>query len=192
MAMNFDGMGRYIYGACRFGGDMGDVRDWMADDLGVARPQSEDDDAARGLYEAFFAKYADLDALRDNHERFMAMLMSRPPSTRVREKVLPRRIDNPKFIASERVLWLQKDGAETTIEARIGEPYQLDAQSWACPACLDGVDGRYPDIVGANSLQALALALGLVKSRLGHLLEAGEQLVYPEDRSPWDTSGLGL
>lgn len=97
----------------------------------------------------------------------------------------------PRFIASLSILWLRSDGAETLIEANIGEPYQIDEQTWACPASLVGVDGRYPDIVGGSSLQALSLALGLVKSRLGHMLEDKAKLVYPEDRTEWDISTFG-
>lgn len=189
--MNFDGMGHFIYGAFRHGGDRTDVTDWMADDLGVARPLPDDDHAARELYRAFFVKYPDTDSLRENHERFITMLRNRPPSAaREWKEAVPMRTDAPKFIASERILWIRSDGTEQVIEVRIGEPYQRDAQSWACPACLDGVDGRYPDIVGANSLQSLTLALRLVASRLGHLLADGEQLVYPDDRHPWDLSTL--
>jgi len=187
--MNFDGMGRFIYGAHRFGGDGDDVVNWMADDLGMPRPRSADDDGARELYQAFFAKYANVDALRDNHERFMNMLSNRPPQApKVRNESTPSRIETPNFIASERILWLRPDGSEQLIEAKIGEPYRRDAQSWACPASLDGVDGRYPDIVSINSLQAVTLALQLIRSRLGHLLADGERLVYPEDRSPWSVS----
>jgi hypothetical protein len=76
--MNFDGMGRFIYGAARFGGDMQDVNDWMADEVGVARPAAGDDDATRGLWQAFFAKYPDNESLQANHERFMSALKSRP------------------------------------------------------------------------------------------------------------------
>jgi hypothetical protein len=63
------------------------------------------------------------------------------------------------------------------IEAKLGKPYKVDAHSWACPAALDGIDGRYPDIVGGNSMQALSLALGLIAARLGHMLEDNAQLV---------------
>ncbi len=31
-------------------------------------------------------------------------------------------------------------------------------------------------------MQALSLAMGLIKTRLGHLLEDGESLYYPEDK----------
>ncbi len=96
------------------------------------------------------------------------------------------RSETPAFIATESILWLHPDGTETMIEARIGTPYRRDAQSWACPASLEGVDGPYADIVGGSSLQALALATQLIATRLAHLLEDNAQLVYPVDRSPWD------
>ena len=98
------------------------------------------------------------------------------------------RIDSPKIIAAECILLLRSDGTEVTVEAKIGEPYQISSDSWACPAALEGVDGRYPDIEGASSLQALSLALKLIATRLGHMLEDNGQLMYPEDRSPWDLS----
>ena len=56
---------------------------------------------------------------------------------------------------------------------------------------LEGIDGRYPDIVGHGSLQALSLAIRLVAKRLSHMLEDNAQLVYPSDgndRIPWDWS----
>ena len=98
------------------------------------------------------------------------------------------RIETPTYIASESILWLRSDGTETMIKARIGAPYQVDGNTWACPASLEGVDGRYPDIFGTGSLHSLSLALQLIATRLGHLLGDNEQLVYPGDRSPWDSS----
>ena len=191
MTMNFDGMGRYIYGAVRFGGNLDDVKAWMADDLGVTHINPLDDEATRQLYAAFFAKYRDIDALSENHERFTQMLKNRPlPVNKDQEIMIPRRIPTPRFIASEDILWLRADGSETLIEARVGEPYQVDTVTWACPAALDGVDGRYPDIVGGSSLQALSLALKLIATRLGHMLADNAQLVYPEDRSPWNSLSL--
>lgn len=47
-------------------------------------------------------------------------------------------------------------------------------------------------MVGGSSLQALGLAMRLVATRISHLLEAGEVLVYPCDRSErWDMNTLG-
>lgn len=98
------------------------------------------------------------------------------------------RIDTPTFIACESILWLRSDGTETMIEAKIGAPYQVEGNTWACPASLEGVDGRYPDIVGEGSLHSLSLALQLIATRLGHLIGDNEQLMYPGDRSPWNSS----
>jgi hypothetical protein len=98
------------------------------------------------------------------------------------------RTETPIFIATQSILWLRSDGTEMMIEAKIGAPYMVDEQTWACPACLEGVDGRYPDIVGEGSRQALSLAIRLIANRLGHMLEDNAQLVYPVDRSPWDLS----
>ena len=98
------------------------------------------------------------------------------------------RTETPVFIATHAILWLRSDGTEMMIEARIGTPYRVDERAWACPAALEGVDGRYPDIVGEGSFQALTLAMRLIASRLAHMFEDNAQLVYPEDRSPWDVS----
>jgi len=98
------------------------------------------------------------------------------------------RTDAPIFIAVQSILWLRPDGTEVMIEAKIGMPYRIEEETWACPACLEGVDGRYPDIVGEGSFQALSLAMQLIANRLGHMLKNSARLVHPADRSPWDWS----
>lgn len=96
------------------------------------------------------------------------------------------RTTTPRFIASERLLWRRADGIETTIVISIGEPYEYDAMSWACPAWLEGIEERHMDIIGISSLQALCLALRYVEQRLGHMLGSHGQLLYAADRSPFD------
>ena len=94
-------------------------------------------------------------------------------------------------IATEELLWVRKDGAEVLITAKIGRPYRVDEDVWACPIELIGVDGKYPDMQGAGSMQALGIALRLIKTRLGHLLEDGEKLYYlDEQKSNFDWSSL--
>ncbi|MET0856581.1 MAG: hypothetical protein ABWY27_07520 [Telluria sp.] len=70
--MNYDGFGRFIYGACRYGGNEADVVNWMADELGVARPSVEDEPAKYGLYDAFLTRYCCAGELEDGFTRFMA------------------------------------------------------------------------------------------------------------------------
>ena len=73
---NYKMIGQFIYGAHRHGGNAMDIANWMADDLGVARPSSEDD-ALHPLYAAFFAKYND-NQLQDNLARFLEHVKTRP------------------------------------------------------------------------------------------------------------------
>jgi hypothetical protein len=99
-------------------------------------------------------------------------------------------IEKPTFIAIQEIVWQRADNDEVLIQACIGQPYEQGA-AWACPAALIGVDERYPDIVGESSMQALQLAIRLIRQRLGHLLDAGEVLVYLDDRdSRWDIDSL--
>lgn len=100
------------------------------------------------------------------------------------------KIESPTIVATEEIIWIREDGGEILIQAIIGKPYEQLA-AWACPAALIGVDGRYPDIVGESSMQALYLAMRLIRQRLEHLIEAGEVLVYRNDRKcRWDLDSL--
>lgn len=100
------------------------------------------------------------------------------------------KIENPAIIATEEIIWLREDGDEILIQANVGKPYE-QVGAWACPAALMGVDGRYPDIVGGSSMQALHLAIRLIRQRLSHLIDAGEVLVYRNDRNcRWDLDSL--
>ena len=100
----------------------------------------------------------------------------------------------PSFIASEELLWIKADGSEIKLIARVGVPYEAESGQFRCPVELAGLDGRYPDIAGESSMQAMCLATSLLATRLKHLLQEGERLVYIEDRdrddSSWDISSL--
>lgn len=75
--MTYEAMGRYIYGAYRYGGNGADVARWIADDLGVAAPAPGDAAAVGALFQTFLAKYS-REQLQENHARFMAFLQQRP------------------------------------------------------------------------------------------------------------------
>ena len=93
------------------------------------------------------------------------------------------RTSNPQFIASEPLVWIKADGSEESVTARVGIPYADQNGTYFCPVELQGIDGRYPDIGGSGSMQALCLATRLLATRLGHLLEMGERLVYATERT---------
>lgn len=75
--INYEGIGRFIYGSCRNGGDLAEVVNWMADDLNVPRPSPNDDLAVTELYSVFFAKYVRNDELQENYARFIETLKNR-------------------------------------------------------------------------------------------------------------------
>ena len=83
------------------------------------------------------------------------------------------RIENPTVIATHDFIWHKKDGADVPIQVMIGAPYRQDID-WACPCAIFGLEGRYPDIVGISGLQALALAVQLIRARLTRVIEEGE------------------
>jgi hypothetical protein len=90
-------------------------------------------------------------------------------------------IDNP--IAKVELVWIRKDANEVSVIAQIGSPYRIDDLSWACPSELRGVDSQYPDMQGGSSMQAICLAIRLIKTRLGHLLDDGESIYNIADRT---------
>jgi len=73
----YDYVGEFIYSVRRHGGDLHDINNWMADDLGVARPPINDDSVQSNLYSDFVAKYSNEDEFRANLARFVETIKSR-------------------------------------------------------------------------------------------------------------------
>jgi hypothetical protein len=84
----------------------------------------------------------------------------------------------------------EPDGRKGTIRVRVGKPYEVSAREWACPVEIRGFERRYPDMHGANSLQALCLALSVVRSRIDDFVEKGGRLFELDGGSEWDHRGL--
>ena len=78
---------------------------------------------------------------------------------------------------------LHEDAIEVMVIAQIGEPYKIDDLSWACPSELKGVDTQSPDMHGVSSMQAICLAIRLLKTWLGHLLDDDESIYDIDDRT---------
>jgi hypothetical protein len=97
-------------------------------------------------------------------------------------------LSNP--IAEEH-LTLTRGGTRTLISARIGRPYH-DGDCFRCPAGIEGLEPQYPDIAGESSLQALCLALRLVRDRLEDQLHKGAVLSYPGEDGPLGPEHLAV
>lgn len=77
MEKDYECIARFIYTAYRYGGDMSDVHNWMADSLGIARPPTDGEAVPTDLYAAFFARYAGGDMVHANYQGFVDMLRQR-------------------------------------------------------------------------------------------------------------------
>ena len=74
---DYEAIGKFIYATCRVGGNMDDLANWMADDLGVPRlPPGGDQhtDFRSEVYRNFFAKHSSGDDLQQNLDRYMESL----------------------------------------------------------------------------------------------------------------------
>ena len=86
---------------------------------------------------------------------------------------------------------LRVDGSVVEGAVRVGKPYpEADGSCWRCPVELEGHRGRYPDITGVDSLQALCLALALLRSELQDLETRGIRVLDAESDEPWDLDAV--
>ena len=85
-----------------------------------------------------------------------------------------------KNIAERKVFSISPDGEKNFLRIAIGQPYQIDDVSWACPVIVDGLHKNLKDAVGIDSWQALSLALALVRQLLGYYVEDGAELYWKE------------
>ncbi len=75
---------------------------------------------------------------------------------------------------AERILFLKYTEDEVKeVHVGIGQPYQNEDGSWACPIQLKGLFENLADVGGEDSFQALMLAQNLARTLLNALVEKG-------------------
>jgi hypothetical protein len=79
-------------------------------------------------------------------------------------------------IAEEKLIAVHRSGQRVEVTARVGRPYPVGRDEWACPVSLAGLRERLHDVHGASSLQALCLAVSLVRQLLTYFVQDGGQL----------------
>ena len=84
-------------------------------------------------------------------------------------------------IASTRILCVRPSGERLEVRAEIGRPYSAGDGAWACPVGLHPLFSKLGDIQGVDSLQALCLGASLIRKLLGHFVEDGGKILYPDD-----------
>ena len=83
-------------------------------------------------------------------------------------------------VASTGFLVHTAGGRKRRITVQIGRPYAIGDEEAACPVAIVGLVGKLPDIRGADTVQALALALRLVRSLLSTLVENGGRVTLTD------------
>jgi hypothetical protein len=84
-------------------------------------------------------------------------------------------MDSP--IASLDLFEVTPGGIRIPIRVEISHPYPDGRGTWACTTSIDGLNGKPTAIYGADSLQALCLAIRHVREHLEWVLERGNRLV---------------
>jgi hypothetical protein len=96
------------------------------------------------------------------------------------------------YIASLDVLAVHVDGTRTPIALRVSAPEQLAADEWRCAVRLDGLHHHLIPMHGANSVQALCLALRLAATLLRDFTARGGRLLDAEESADADKADWPL
>jgi hypothetical protein len=75
-------------------------------------------------------------------------------------------------------VFVTNDGTTTDVTIVIGRPCRTSAGDWACSAQFHGLP-PCPSMVGEDSLQALSLALSLVRRQCEAFLRQGGRILLP-------------
>lgn len=88
-----------------------------------------------------------------------------------------------KKVASLKLDGIRANGERIQVEFSVGEPYLKvigPPEQWRCPVQVAPIDHYLPDIAGADSIQALTLALRLGFSRLQSFVDHGGKLLHDD------------
>jgi hypothetical protein len=93
-------------------------------------------------------------------------------------------------IASADFLLRRPGATAAPITIRIGQPYVVSAIEARCPVEVRGFEPQYPDICGNDTLQALCLAIGLVRRRLEDAMKKGCVITNSENDPAYTAADL--
>jgi hypothetical protein len=97
---------------------------------------------------------------------------------------------NTRWLASRAILAVKADGQRMNITLRIGFPYEVTPDEWACPIAMEGFQDRFPDIHGIDAWQAVQLVQNLQAQLLGYFVQDGGKLFCHEPPEPIELDDL--
>jgi hypothetical protein len=83
------------------------------------------------------------------------------------------------WIAARTLTAVKPSGEEVSVTLRIGQPYEISSEEWACPVAIEGLQERLRDIHGIDSWQTIQLVQNLQAQLLGYFIEEGGKLYWP-------------
>jgi hypothetical protein len=86
-------------------------------------------------------------------------------------------------IASSEIICVSADGRRLRVTAQVGKPYRTPEGEWGCHAALVGLHGSLGPVRGEDSLQALSLAISLLRQLLSAFVQDGGKVLNPDDES---------
>jgi|SRR5581483_12229381 len=87
-----------------------------------------------------------------------------------------------RIYIAERTLYLKNTNEVKEVTLRIGQPYQQEDGSWACPIQLKGLFEGLSDVYGEDSFQSLMLAQNLARTLLNAFAEKGWSIYSQADK----------
>ena len=88
------------------------------------------------------------------------------------------------WVASRRILAVRANGEEAHVTLRIGTPYEISPDEWACPVAMEGLQEKLHDVHGIDAWQTVQLVQSLQAQLLGYFLEEGGSLFCHEPPEP--------
>ena len=90
------------------------------------------------------------------------------------------------LIVEASIVCVTDKGDRHPMIVEVGRPYPV-AEDFACHVAIRGLHDHIAPIMGSDQMQALTLALSIVKANLEVLEKKGYKIVFPDD-SEEDTS----
>lgn len=88
------------------------------------------------------------------------------------------------WLASRRIKLVKSDGEQLDVTLRLGLPYEVSSEEWACPVALEGLHDRLHAVHGIDAWQSLQLAQSLQAQLLRYFVEDGGTLLCYEPSAP--------
>lgn len=97
---------------------------------------------------------------------------------------------NPAWLASRAIAAVSSAGRHFQITLRLGIPYEISPEEWACPVAVEGLQVQMHDIHGTDAWQALQLAQNLQAQLLGYFIDDGGELFWLDPREQLELAEL--